>query len=206
MLIDSVSEDNQTTFHTYLQVILVSIAKARTLGVGMGRYQYDSVRRVRRYLITTMFSSEFKFRTIQCRSMFCALEKLLYPLVSVSAVSAVSAKASIGIQAYWQKCGIGPSLAGSKYAKTQWCTSDHWKVGFRSFAMVYDTPILSNIEVSYTVGKLLTSTFQPKCGILCTSYVLSPGVLAQVLVPHDFGILFLLYLGSVHIFGWILRS
>ena len=34
-------------------------------------------------------------------------EKLLYPLVSVSAVSA---KASIGISAYRQKCGIGPSL------------------------------------------------------------------------------------------------
>ncbi len=38
---------------------------------------------------------------------------LLYPLVSVSAVSAVSAKASIGISAYRQKCGIGPSLIWS---------------------------------------------------------------------------------------------
>ena len=36
-----------------------------------------------------------------------------YLVVSVSAVSAVSAKASIGISAYRQECGIGPSLIRS---------------------------------------------------------------------------------------------
>ena len=47
------------------------------------------------------------------------------------------------------------------------------------FPTVYDMPILSNIGVSYTVGKLLISTFQPKYGNLCTSNVLSPGVLGK---------------------------
>ena len=67
--------------------------------------------------------------------------------------------------------------AGSKYSKTQLRTSVHWKAGFKSFPTVYDMPILSNIGVSYTVGKLLTSTFHPKYSILHTSSVLSPGVL-----------------------------
>ena len=67
--------------------------------------------------------------------------------------------------------------AGSKYSKTQLRTSGHWKVEVKSFPMVYDMPILSNIGVSYTAGKLLTSTFQQKYGNLRTSSVLAPGVL-----------------------------
>ncbi len=70
--------------------------------------------------------------------------------------------------------------AGSKYSKTQLRTSENWKVDFKSFPMVCDMPILSNIGVSYTVGQLSTSTFQQKYGILRTSNVLSPGVLDSV--------------------------
>ena len=35
-----------------------------------------------------------------------------------------------------------------------------WKVEVKSFPTVYDTPMLFNIGMSYTVGKLLKSTFQ----------------------------------------------
>ncbi len=55
-------------------------------------------------------------------------------------------------------------------------TSGHWKDELKSFPTVYDMPILSNIGVSYTVGKLLTSALQWKHGCLLTSDVLSPGV------------------------------
>ncbi len=34
-----------------------------------------------------------------------------------------------------------------------------WKVEIKSFPTVYDTPMLLNIGMSYTVGKLLKSTF-----------------------------------------------
>ena len=36
----------------------------------------------------------------------------------------------------------------------------HWKAGFESFPMVYDTPILSNTGLPYTVGKLSNPAFQ----------------------------------------------
>ena len=36
----------------------------------------------------------------------------------------------------------------------------HWKVLSESFPTVYDTPILLNMGMSYTVGKLLSSTLQ----------------------------------------------
>ncbi len=49
-------------------------------------------------------------------------------------------------------------------------TSSHWKDEFKSFPTVYDTPILSNIGVSYTVGKFLTSALQWKHDAI------SPGV------------------------------
>ena len=71
--------------------------------------------------------------------------------------------------------------AGSKYSKTQLRTSDHWKVHFKSFPTVYDTSILSNIGVSYTVGKPLTSKFQPKCVPLV--YFL-PACLHTSLIPR----------------------
>ena len=67
--------------------------------------------------------------------------------------------------------------AGSKYSNTQLRTSGHWKAGVKSFPTVCDMPILSDVWLSYTVGKLLRSTFQPNCVNLRTSNVLSPGVL-----------------------------
>ena len=67
--------------------------------------------------------------------------------------------------------------AGSKYSKKQLRTVGHWKVGCKSFPTVYNMPILSKRWMSYTVGKLLTSTFQPKYGNLRTSSVPSLGVL-----------------------------
>ena len=76
--------------------------------------------------------------------------------------------------------------AGSKYSKTQLRTSEHWKVEVKSFPTVYNTPMLLNIGMSYTVGKLLTSTFQSKYGNLRTSSVLSPGVVNLKLTPSPF--------------------
>ena len=52
----------------------------------------------------------------------------------------------------------------------------HWKVELRTFPMVYDMPILGNIVVSYTVGKVSESTFHWKCTNLRTSLGLSMGV------------------------------
>ncbi len=63
--------------------------------------------------------------------------------------------------------------AGRKYAVTRLRTSGHWKDEFKSFPMVYDMPILSNIGVSYTVGNLLTSALQWKYGYFRISDVLS---------------------------------
>ncbi len=58
-------------------------------------------------------------------------------------------------------------------------------LGFKSFPTVYDMLILSNIRVPYTVGKLLTSTFQPKHGNLRTSSVHSPACLLYLmLIPN----------------------
>ena len=45
-----------------------------------------------------------------------------------------------------------------------------------SFQTVYDMPILSNIGVSYTVGKLLDSSFQWNSWHLHTSDVVPAGV------------------------------
>ncbi len=44
---------------------------------------------------------------------------------------------------------VHPKDAGSKYSKTQLRTSEHWKVGVKSFSTVYGMPILSNIGVIY---------------------------------------------------------
>ncbi len=55
-------------------------------------------------------------------------------------------------------------------------TSEHWKVGFKSFPTVYDMAIWGNMGGGCHIP-LESSTFQPKYGILRTSNVLSPGVL-----------------------------
>ncbi len=55
-----------------------------------------------------------------------------------------------------------------------------WKVVVKSFPMVYDTPMLLNIVVSYTVGKLLKRTFQWSEVRICVFEYLLP---ASLLLP-----------------------
>ncbi len=49
---------------------------------------------------------------------------------------------------------------GETASEVRRCPCFHWKAEFKGFPMVYDTPILLNIGMSYTIGKLLTSAFQ----------------------------------------------
>ena len=81
---------------------------------------------------------------------------------------------------------MGPRDARSKYAGTRLLTSiGHWKDEFKSIPTVYDIPILSNIEVSYTIGKLMTSALQWKHRCLRTSDVLSTGVPGTNMLKKD---------------------
>ena len=67
-----------------------------------------------------------------------------------------------------------------KSAVTRLRASDHSKAEFKSFPTVYDMLIFSNIRVSYTNGKLLSSVLQWKYRHLHTSDVVSPGVPGNV--------------------------
>ena len=73
----------------------------------------------------------------------------------------------------------------------------HRNVKCKSFQTVYGMPILSNIGVSYTIGKVLTSSFQLKYGNLLTLSVLSPAMLVPRLNQ------LMLYKGGLYIYGQI---
>ncbi len=63
----------------------------------------------------------------------------------------------------------------------------HSKIEFKSFPTVYDMPILLNIGLSYTVGKLLSSAFQwsgPHRGTQTCLCVLTSGVPEIYLLDH----------------------
>ena len=76
--------------------------------------------------------------------------------------------------------------AGSKYAVTRLRTSEHAKAGLKSFPMVYNMPIWSNIGLSYIVGKLLNSAFEQHKRHLRTFHVFSPGVPARWAHMHRY--------------------
>ena len=78
---------------------------------------------------------------------------------------------------------------------------NHWKVNLKSFPMVYDMPILCNIGVSYTVGKLSESTFQRKCVNLRTPVALFMGVPGQIRSYHKW-----ILLATSLIWGWHLAE
>ena len=49
---------------------------------------------------------------------------------------------------------------GETTTEVRKCLHFHWNIELKSFPTVYDTPILLNIGMSYTIGKLLNSPFQ----------------------------------------------
>ncbi len=57
-------------------------------------------------------------------------------------------------------CMYGSGTPGGTALEVRKCPYFHWKAEFKGFPMVCNTPILLNIGMSYTVGKLLTSAFQ----------------------------------------------
>ncbi len=65
-----------------------------------------------------------------------------------------------------------------RYAKS---LSFGWKAEIESFPTVYDTPILLNIGMSYTVGKLLNSSFQCPEVRHCVFAYLLPAPLTVIL-------------------------
>ncbi len=86
-----------------------------------------------------------------------------------------------------------PRHARSKYTRTQSRTSEHWIGGFKSFLAVYDMPILSNIGVSYTVGKPPLIHFLPASLVQKLPRV---HFLQNITVPSHFPYLRVLSLGS----------
>ena len=70
-----------------------------------------------------------------------------------------------------------PSTPGESTLEVRNMPYFAWKVELKSFPMVYDTPILHNICVSYTVGKLLKPTFQWSEVRNCVSEYLLPASL-----------------------------
>ncbi len=85
--------------------------------------------------------------------------------------------------------GSGWCYSGTPLASTQKpiCVLQYyWKVELKGFPTVYGMPILGNIGVSYTIGKLLESTFHWKCANLRTSNALSVGVPGSVVEVKHF--------------------